>query len=106
MPTNKPRIQVTLSEKYHDIVKGHAIEERKSMSQIVNKIIENYYDRKNELSSEEQLIVNAYRYGTNEDKKTLWKAFLEVDEQRFKRQNEQKNKIIKIGRDNNGNITM
>ena len=109
MPTEKPRIQVTLSEDIYNYICEWAKDEKMSKSEVINYMINEYIEKKNGLAAEEQLIVNAYRYGNKEERKILWDAWQKVDEIVYKRRKEEQEKTIKninIGRDNNGTINI
>lgn len=52
MPTNKPKVQAVVTQKYFDKLQNIAIIEGRSISQMTAKIIENYIDKYEEEKQE------------------------------------------------------
>lgn len=115
---NYERLNILVKKGMKEYIEKRAKNNYGSINQYVNALINKDLDSNDyanaPLNSEEQFIINQYRFGTDEARKTIYLASIKADEINSnygkdkiynERVSENKTNIINMG-DNNGTINM
>lgn len=105
--TNYERLNILVKKGMKDYIEERAKEKFNSINQYVNSLIITDLEKHDiKSTTEEEFIINQYRYGTEEARKLIYNAAIKADELNYKAGKEkQYNKVINM-HDNNGIINM